>query len=320
MLWCLTLACSTGTAPQSSARPDRITTASGVRLRTAPQSSAQEIARLPLGVTLQTLEQSASKEKIGESEDYWYRITTADGKTGWVFGGLTASFVPDQREEIYQRIAAERLKNESAEFAEQSDLVSFLTRAVAEVRIPAVAAELELARLLALERSLSSIPSQTPDQPAQRDWLKRHEEQIVYHEPGGMWLVKAELYWALQKKYSALPVAERIAWAGAQTELPGECEGYLPCGFERIMLTEAKYLELYPQGAHAEEALEQIDELLKSVIEDAQSSDRIFEVPSEDRASFARTLARLRAVLTRTSSAKTAGMLKRLDQIARLYR
>jgi hypothetical protein len=319
-LCCLTLGCSTRTAPQSSARPDRITLASGVRVRAAPQSSAQEIARLPLGVTLQTLEQSASKEKIGESEDYWYRVSTADGKTGWVFGGLTAPFVPEQREEIYQRIAAEKLKNENAEFAEQADLASFLTRAVAEVRTPAVAAELELARLVALERSLSSIPSQTPEQPAQRDWLKRHEEQIVYSEPGGMWLVKLDLFWTLQKKYSALPVAERIAWAGAQNELPGECEGYLPCGFERIMLSEGKYLALYPQGAHAEEALEQIDEMLKSVIEDAQSRDRIFEVPKEDRASFARTLTRLRAVLAETSSAKTAVMLKRLEQIARLYR
>src|SRR5215211_3209740 len=70
----------------------RITVASGVRLRSSPATSADEVARLQIGAVVREMEQSAGKEKISNSEDYWYRVVTGDGKEGWLFGGFTAVF------------------------------------------------------------------------------------------------------------------------------------------------------------------------------------------------------------------------------------
>jgi hypothetical protein len=161
---CLTLALFCGasfTAAQTGAA--RITTASGVRLRTAPQTRADEVTRLPLGAVVQAQEQSPGKENIGQSEAFWYRVITADGKSGWMFGSFSVPFDPAQREAIYQRLAAERLKVEQANFAELSDLVNFLTRAATETTTPAVTAELELSRLLALGRSLLNLAQTNAD-------------------------------------------------------------------------------------------------------------------------------------------------------------
>ncbi|MFN7946910.1 MAG: SH3 domain-containing protein [Blastocatellia bacterium] len=297
---------------------ERITTASGVRLRTAPQTRADEVTRLPLGAVVQVQEQSPGKEKIGQSEDFWYRVTTADSKSGWMFGSFSAPFEPAQRETIYQRIAAERLKVEQANFAELSDLVNFLTRAATETTTPAVTAELELSRLLALGRSLLNLSQTNAEAQAQHPWVKAHEKEIIYSEPGGLWLVRSEMFRDLQKKYRALPIADRIAWEAVKNGLPGECEGYLPCSFERLLLGEGKYLELYPQGAHAAEAIGNIDEMLKFIIEDSQQQ-KISEVPREDRPQFRKQIAQFRALILKTGSPNKAAILKRLDQVARLF-
>lgn len=68
----------------------RITVVSSARLRTLPQTTAEEIARLPLGTIVSVLDQSAAKERIGGIEDFWYRVKTVAGESGWLFGGLTA--------------------------------------------------------------------------------------------------------------------------------------------------------------------------------------------------------------------------------------
>ncbi|HZS09258.1 MAG TPA: SH3 domain-containing protein [Blastocatellia bacterium] len=309
---------SAGIGSQTASTKERITTASGVRVRAAPQTTAEEVTRLPLGTILQVLEQSAGKEKVGQNEDFWYRVTTTDGKSGWVFGSLTGSFDPANREAIYQGIAAERLKVELSSFAEQVDLVNFLTRVVTEVTTPAIAAELELSRLVALRRSVSEIPAMKPAQPSQQAWLRAQERQLLYSEPGGQWIVNSELFWNLQRKYRALPIAERIAWEASQNLLPGECETDLPCNFEVIMLREGRYLELYPQGAHAEEALSNLDDLLKTIAEDTQQK-KLYEVAREDRATFGKNVARLRAVLMKTTGPKKTAVLKSLDQIAQAF-
>src|SRR5215203_1858426 len=70
----------------------RITSASNVRARALPNTSAEEVTRLQIGTIVQELEQSSSKEKIGNAEDYWYKIALPGGKEGWVFGSFTMPF------------------------------------------------------------------------------------------------------------------------------------------------------------------------------------------------------------------------------------
>ena len=298
LLFLLPLCCScTGNPPGSSqpATRARITVASGVRLRSTPSGSAEEVAKLPLGVVVRELEQSASKEQVGGVEDYWYRVSTSEGSEGWLFGGFTTPFEPDRKAEIYRKIADERLKAKDATFADYADLVRFLTDAAAEVTQPEARAELELARLLAMQRAV---------------------EEISMEGPAGQWLVRSDLFWELQKQYSALPIAERIAWEGAKNPLPGECEGYFPCYLVGFNLTMGKYLDLYPNGAHADEAIHELTESLTEILPTLKSSDTPDDM---ERNEARKELDTLRKTLSKTDSAKKDAALKLMEEAQKHY-
>lgn len=320
LLFAAALAPHVNTARAQGAQRLRITTASGVRLRNQPDISTDELARLPLGVVVEELERSPDKAKLGASEDYWYRVSTPDGAKGWVFGSLTAPFDAARREEIYRSIAAERLGNQSASFADLADLVRFLDRATKEVTRRDALAELEAARLSALARTLSAIPADQHENPTYKQWTTERDKEIVYSEPSGQWYVRAELLWDLQKKYADLPVAERIAWEAAETPLPGECEGDLGCTLYYVSATHGNYLKLYPRGAHADEALNGVAETFKYVTDDIRGTEHVYQVPPEEKADLRKTLATLRQQLTPVGSPKSAALLKQLDVIERHYR
>jgi hypothetical protein len=293
----------------------RITVASGARVRERPDTGANELARLQLGVVVDELERSPEKSKVGEVEDYWYQVSAPGGVKGWVFGGLTAPFDPSMRDVIYARLAEDRLRNKAATFAELADLVRFLDRATKEVTGRDALAGLEFARLQALARSLSAIPIEQHENSPYKDWTTERTDEIVYSEPSGQWYVRAELLWNLQKKYGALPVGERIAWEAAQTPLPGECEGDLACTLFYESATNGQYLKLYPRGAHVENALSLLGQTFDAVVKDFQGDNPVYQITPDERADFKKTLATLRAQITPVSNAQSARLLKQLGEI-----
>lgn len=311
--------CAHATPAQDAAR-SRITTASNVRVRGEPNTTAAELVRLPVGVVVEVLERLPDKTKVGETEDYWYQVSAPNDVKGWVFGGLTAPFDAARRGEIYSKLADDRLANASASFGDLADLVKFLDRATKEVKRRDALASLELARLLALHRSLAAIPFEELEKPPYNRWTKERDAEIVYSEPAGQWFVRADLLWGLQKKYRDLGLAERIAWEAAETPLPGECEGYLPCYLSIMTMTSGMYLKLYPRGAHADAALGQIGEFLERVSEDLRGDNPVYEVPKEDRAEFQKMVSELRAQVVPVSNAKKARLLKQLDDMAQRFR
>jgi hypothetical protein len=307
-------------AQETAASKSRIIIASGARVRAEPGASAGEVGRLQLGVVVRELERSGSREKVGAAEDYWYRVSAPGGVEGWVFGGLTAPFDEGRRIEIYRKLAGDRLKAEEPSFADSTDLVAFLERAVTETKQAGERGELELLRLLALHKSLAAIQLEKQSELPFQAWTKKYEAQIVYSEPAGQWFVRSDLLWDLQKKYGGLPLSERIAWEAAQIPLPGECEGYLPCYVYLYTVTEGRYLNLYPRGAHAAEALDNISESLAGTLQSLAAPDSPYHVPPEDRVSFRRSLAELRAQLSRASHPKRALALRQIDELARRFR
>jgi hypothetical protein len=301
----------------ASQNKSRITIASNVRARALPNTSAEEVTKLQIGTIVRELEQSSAKEKIGNGEDYWYKVAMPNGKEGWIFGSFTLPFTETNRAEIYKRIASERLKIKDANFADSSDLARFMTLAMLEISDKNALAWIELARLLAMKQAGAAIPIDKQDQAPYKAWVKNNEASLVYSEPSGMWLVQSDLFWDLQKKYAALPIADEIAWEGAKNYLPGECEGDISCNLHALNLMDGNYLKLYPKGAHAEEALTSLIEALEGMTELLKTAEKPI---AEDRKFAAKALTELRANITKTVSAKKAKALQLLGQFERHYR
>jgi len=307
---CVCLACANTASPgQAPLGKSRITVASGVRLRAMPNTTAEEVAKLGIGTLLQELESSANKERIGGAEDFWYRISTPDGKTGWVFGSFTAPFDPNNRVAIYHRIAVERLKGEQTSFTDMADLARFLSSVVAEATQPEATAELELARLTAIKRAAEALPTDKQEQPPYQAWIKANDALIVYSEPGGQWMIRADAFWGLFKQYRALSIGERIAWEAARLPLPGECEDDPVCNLGYLNLTSGQYLHYYPRGVHAEEAMKEIIDSLTGILESIKSTE---PVAAEYKAEVSKVSTALRTAIQNTASPSKARALELL--------
>jgi hypothetical protein len=299
-------------APQT-----RMTIVSAVRARSAPQVAAAEVARLKLGTVLKATARSAEESEIGGRKDYWYLVGLPSGESAWVFGGLTIAYDAAQRREILRRIIDERLKVEGMSFEDGVDLYNFVNGALNEAQDTNAKAEFELLRLLALSRSVASIPFDQRERAPYGQWYKAHEREIVYSEPSGLWLLRADLFWDMERKYHGTPVGERIAWAGAENPLPGECEGDEVCYFLYLNDTQGKYLSLYPNGAHAAEALKNFEQALASAeVETTLRSKSRDKYLLEQQQALKQALAELRVSVAKSSASEKAPVLRLLERLS----
>ncbi|MBI4854443.1 MAG: SH3 domain-containing protein [Acidobacteria bacterium] len=294
----------------------RIITASAVRVRSNPQTSSQEITKLSVGTIVKEIEKSDRKEKIGQQEDFWYQVVLSDGKQGWVFGAFTKSFETDKQEQIYINLLNDRLTAKTS-FNDQVDLVNFLERIAKEVKTPTISAELELGALLALRQSLHSIPFDKDDSGLYKSWLKKQDPKIVYNEPAGSWEVRSDMFWDLQKKYSFLPVGDKIAWEAARNVIPGECEGYFPCYIAAINLSLGEYLSLYPNGKYSQEALQEIQDVVNGFLEDLKNPEQSYRFldEAESRKDAQGQLNKLQKQISKVPGAKTVTISKQIEQL-----
>ncbi|WP_257461832.1 SH3 domain-containing protein [Archangium lipolyticum] len=248
-------------AAPPKAEQHRITLASGVKIRATPAAGGQEVTRLPIGTELRELERSERQETVGDKTDHWYRVATAEGKEGWVFGAFVRPFDPEQRVGIYLQIASQRMEDQNASFLDRADVANFLKRVTEKETDKAKLAMLELARWRAVSWALEAI---TPDLPqtVYEPWAKRQGEALVNSELSGGWILKSGFLWKLEEKYRGLPEAEAFAWDAVKAPIEGECEGYAPCSLNLAQTMEGEYLRRYPAGPHAEEALKGLSEVL----------------------------------------------------------
>jgi hypothetical protein len=318
---CLTITLAVSVCAQEvklSAAQPKITTASAVRARSSPQVAAEEITRLKLGTVVSAVARTSDDSEIGGKKDYWYRVNLPGAQSGWIFGGLLRDYNTARREETFREIIGERLKAESMSFDDGLDLYNFASNAVAQTKSLNVKGEFELLKLLALSRSLNGIPFDKRERGPYHDWLKAHQQEIVYSEPSGEWLVRSDLFWNLERMYHRSPIAERIAWEAAQNPLPGECESDEVCQFLYVNATDGQYLALHPNGAHAGEALKNSEEALVSdelaSTLKSKSRDKYAVMQRED---LIKALAELRLTLSKTSSPEKTVLLKRINELSR---
>lgn len=297
--------------PAMAERSKRIVSAAGVHARRAPSVRAPEVATLSLGTVSTVLERSNAPDVVGKRRDYWYHLALPQGRNGWVFGGFTLPYDGAHRDPIHREIAAARLKD-AGSFGDSVELVEFSTRAAGQAGATDEKAELELDRLLALQKALAGIPFEGREKKPFADLIKRHRSEIVYSEPSGQWLVRADQFWGLRDRNKDLPLAERIAWEAASQAIPGECETDASCHLALIRMTDGRYLELYPSGAHAAAALQRMGQHLGYM---AGDKNNVYAYPPEAKKEMRDTLAWLRRVVTDAQPAGKASVLKQLDAI-----
>ena len=249
-----------------------IVTASQVRARSAPNTSAAVVAKLNFGTIVKELSKSASPVRIGTTTAHWYQISLQNGPTGWIFGSLLTAFKPSAKAETFRDIARQRLANPKYHFDggipvnkrlqddifdELTDLFVFLDRVSGEVpQTTEIAAELKLMRLQTLQRAGNAAWGNW-DKPPYKAWLHSQKElgNMYYVDYGQIgWFVEPNKFWALSQQYRNLPIGEEIAWQAANLALGGECEGFIGCYLHISNLTSGQYLARYPNGQHVKAA------------------------------------------------------------------
>jgi hypothetical protein len=295
----------------------KITVASNVRVRSGPETAAQEVARLKFGTVVNASARTAEQVEIAGKREHWYKVALPGGESGWVFGGFLADYDAARGAEIARQIIAERLKAETMTFNEGVDLYDFVTARLAEAKDAEARGELELQRLHALDRAAGSVAPDERERSPYREFLKAHEKELFFHELAGAIAVRADLFWELERRHHGTPVGERIAWAAAEQILPGECESDEVCQFLYLHQTRGRYLSLYPAGSRAAEVLKSYEEALASEqVRETLTGRGGDKYVVESRADLRKALTELRARLAKTSAPEKAAVVKRLDSLA----
>ena len=297
-------------APQA-----KITTVSAMRARKAPQITAEEILRLKLGTVVNAVARSTNQDTIGGKTDYWYRVSLPNGETGWLFGGLLFDYTTRQREELLRRIIEARLQAENTEFADRQEIYDLAASSVTEAKYISTRAEFELLKLLALANWAATFPDdRRGDKSQYREWRKAHAAEVIPNEFAGGYNLRSQLLWNLENRYHTLPIADRIAWAAAENPQPSDCEGDEVCHFF-VFAPAIKYLSLHPNGAHAAEALNGLNEMLTDEVIKTANDKGGDKYVVEQRSELRKLLASLRLAIAKTSASEKNGLLKKLAQI-----
>jgi uncharacterized protein YgiM (DUF1202 family) len=288
-----------------------IVTSVSARVRSQASSSSPEVRRVKLGTLL----------KVTNKQSGWYQVqipSTGKTSSGWISISSADDFDSANREEVYRQVADKYYKDEM-DFNTAAELFDFLSRASDELKSKNIA-DLELKRLLSLRASLALIPFDNITK-AQKDFLKANENKVIYSEPAGTWYVRSELFWDLHKKYKDTKNGDNLAWIATQNPLPGECEGYVNCYLFILRATDGEYLNLYPTGEHADDAVKHITDMLEPIMQDLKEKT-VYNGPTDvsDRAEFNRLIAELRSILSKLATTDKDKPIQQLEAIAEAFR
>ncbi len=292
----------------------KITTVSAMRARRSPQVTGEEIARLKLGTIVNAIARSANRDTVGGKTDYWYRVNLPNRETGWLFGGLLLDYNAGQRTQLLRQILEARLKVENTDFADRQEIHNLAATSANQAKDVDTRAEFELLKLLALANWAVIVTNDQSDKLAYREWRKAHDAEVIPNEFAGGYNLRTELLWNLEARYHTLPIADRIAWAAAENPQPSDCEGDEVCHLF-VFAGAIKYLDLHPNGAHAAEALKNLDELLTDDVIKRSNEKGGDKYVVEERISLRKLLASLRVALSKTSAAEKTELLKKLEKI-----
>lgn len=298
------------------AEPDRrIVAAAAVALREAPGVSRGVVARLPLGTLVVEIARTGGVDTIGGETAPWLEVATPSGEQGWLFGALTLPYTEAERDALVLEIAKDRLRRTGDPFEAFAELHAFLVWAAGEAATPEARARIELATLRALDRASGAIGFRRRREEKVLAWVEKHTRDLVWNEPAARWIVVADRFWELHGRSASLPAADEIAWEAARAQLPGECEGDVPCRLSWLARTDGRYLDQRPRGAHAGEALANVAAALEEAVGDPRGAALFTGSPREDLERMRSDLETLKALLVRVDDPRAGVARSAADEL-----
>jgi hypothetical protein len=290
-----------------------MTSASNVRLRSAPATDAAVVAMLPLGTELAT----TGPDRMAE----WIPVRTVldQEQQGWVAGSLTLPVSISTYQDVVTGLIAERLARDGDGFVARAELLDLTESALRRDRSPDDAALLELQRLRALRGVLQTIPfARSRWQEPMREWVASRSDEIRYHEPGGSWMLRHELILALHDEHRSSRAADEIAWLYVTNGLPGECEGGLVCNLEATDKLQGEYLRREPGGRHVEEAAARVQWVAEYEFSAGQS--RFYFDPQRECDALAGVISSLETALRNSRVSRRTELVAQLREKLMLCR
>ena len=293
-----------------------VSVASG-RVRNNPSLQSTILEEMKLGSRLTKIGENKRWNKVELSK----KTETEDAKIGWISKTISKDIDVSKPDVVFQEIADRYLKRKSLNFKTAKQLFEFLGPAADDAKTFETGGDLRLKRLLALSAAIAKVKFNQSEKAPYKEFLKKHNDSVIYHEPAGMWIVKSARFWELHERYKKHKVGEKIAWQGAQNPLPGECEGYVVCHVNYLRVTTGEYLNFYPNGKFSKRALTDITNLLQPIVADLPEKRNYTTVSDiSDRAEFNRILSELRTIISRTPFTQKGRTLKQISRIAEGHR
>ena len=286
---------------------------SGARLRDEPALTGAQVGTLSLGSRLNVSRHTDSGDEI-DGDGRWVFGTPESGLAGWVHSSLVAVVDTEASQAQAIELMNSRLSSGSLGFLDWIDLVRFCDDFIANANARTNLIEARFLRLKAINRAAEQVPSGvgawTTEEPYS-SWLETHAEDLAYSEPGDQWFVNGMNVWRLAKEAEGLTIADSIGWYAAHVPIPGECEGFLPCYLGLKRLTIGQYLQVYPTGAHVEQGLESITEMMIEIDDRFDS----FELYDEGGAETLTVLDEIREIVIATKHPKSKATVASIDQV-----
>jgi hypothetical protein len=301
---------SLATAALIATSPDqlRMSAASNVTLRQAPNSTSASVAPLPLGTEV-------TEAGPPGMDKTWIHVKTTDGKDGWVLASLTKPVDSANPWPVRERAIVDRLNRKGDSFAANVELCDFVERVATDAHDSDLSARFDLYRLRAISATLKAIPARADKREPYASWIAKHKDVLVYDQPGRVWMLSNAAIWTSHKAHADSPSADEIAWLAVTTGLPGECEGQVTCYLEGQNRLNGEYLRQHPTGRHAADAiavLKQTTDLMNTP--PAPPFTYSFDASKECNV-FTTTVSSLRLAIATSTAAGRDGALQSIDTL-----
>lgn len=289
----------------------------GGRIRSEPNRKAKILKEMKVGSRLPLLEENKG----------WYKVElsvstdTEPGSTGWISKTIAYKLSDADPGPIYVQIANKYFNRRSMDFRTAESLMEFLGTAADDSKTFETGGELRLNRLRALSIAISKIGYDQPDKPPYKEFLAKYDDEVIYHEPAGIWIVRSSKFWELHQRYQKYKIGEEIAWEASKNPLPGECEGYIVCHLNYLRVTNGEYLNFYPNGKYTKQAIMDLGNSLQPMVEDLpQKVTYTTAADISDRAEFNKILSEMRTIISKSPFIEKNRILSQINMIAEGFR